>query len=70
MPNRPRPFRLPRPTDSYLCGFRGSTSWVAFKEGGRAFYLGIYVGPQASAETRKALQQLLDGMTIKRSLTS
>lgn len=65
MPERPRSFRLPTPTDDSLCGFqRGSGVWFPFKDGGRAFYLGIYVGPQAALPTRRALKRLLDGMRI------
>jgi hypothetical protein len=62
---RPRGFRLPTPTDSYLCGFTGRTRWLPFKQAGRAFYLGIYVGPRAPESTKRSLKQLLDHMQIQ-----
>ena len=61
----PRSFRLPTRADSYLCGFAGRTRWVPFKQAGRALYLGIYVGPQAPASTKRALKRLLDRMRIR-----
>jgi hypothetical protein len=64
MPRRPRSFRLPARADSYLCGFERGTGWIPFKQAGRAFYLGLYVGARASAPTRRALARLLDGMRI------
>jgi hypothetical protein len=66
MPPRPRSFRLPTPSDSYLCGFEAGTRWIPFKQAGRAFYLGIYVGPRATATTKRALTRLLDHMRIQR----
>lgn len=65
MPPRPRTFRLPTRADSYLCGFAGRTRWVPFKQAGRAFYLGVYVGPRAPASTKRALKRLLDRMQIE-----
>ena len=65
MQPRPRSFRLPARSDNSLCGFNRGGLWVPFKTGGRAFYLGIYVGPRASAATRRALHRLLDGMQIQ-----
>lgn len=62
---RPRSFRLPTQADSYLCGFRSGTRWVPFKQAGRTFYLGIYVGPSAPTSTERALRRLLDGMQIR-----
>jgi hypothetical protein len=62
---RPRSFRLPRPTDHYLCGFgRRPTLSSSFKDGGRVFYLWIYVGTRASPENRRALERLLNTMVI------
>jgi hypothetical protein len=65
MRSRPRSFRLPTRADSYLCGFAGRTRWLPFKQAGRAFYLGIYVGPRAPASTKRSLKQLLDHMQIQ-----
>jgi hypothetical protein len=62
---RPLSFRLPTKSDSYLRGFAGRTRWLPFKQAGRAFYLGIHVGPQALASTKRLLKQLLDHMQIK-----
>lgn len=64
MPRRPRSFRLPNRSDSSLCGFKRGSLWLPFKDRGRAFYLGIYVGPETTAATRRALQRLLDGMRL------
>jgi hypothetical protein len=67
VPARPRTFRLPRPNDHYLCGFGGRpTLSVSFAEGGRVFYLWIYVGSRASPANRSALQRLLNTMVIDR----
>jgi hypothetical protein len=63
MHGRPRSFRLPNRSDNALCGFP-SGRWVPFKAGGRAFYLGIYVGRSASPASVRALQRLIDGMRI------
>lgn len=65
VPERPRNLPLPnRPGD--LCGFeRGAGRWYPFKEGGRVFYLGAYVGPKASPAARRALERVLDGMEIR-----
>ena len=65
MQPRPRSFRLPARSDNSLCGFKRGGIWVPFKSGGRAFYLGVYVGPRAPAATRQALRRLLDGMRIE-----
>lgn len=64
MPRRPRGFRLPTQADTGLCGWERGGLWVPFKDAGGAFYLGVYVGPKASAPTRRALKRLLDGMRI------
>ena len=64
MQPRPRSFRLPTRADSSLCGFDRGGRWVPFKTSGRAFYLGVYVGPTASASKVRTLQRLLDGMRI------
>lgn len=64
MERRPRSFPLPTRSDTSLCGFERGGTWLPFKEKGRAFYLGVYVGPQATMPTRRALRRLLDGMRI------
>lgn len=70
MPRRPASFRLPTRSGSYLCGFRhGHTRWIAFKDAGRAFYLGVYVGPEAPTAVRRALKRLLDGMEVRAGTT-
>jgi hypothetical protein len=66
LPSRPASFPLPRGRGGGLCGFeRGAGAWLPFKDAGRAFYLGVHVGPQASAASRRALRELLDGMEIR-----
>jgi hypothetical protein len=65
MPRRPRGFRLPTAGDNALCGFAGRGRWIPFKDAGRAFYLGVYVGPKASAAARRGLKSLLDQMKIE-----
>lgn len=64
MPQRPRSFRLPTRTESFLCGLGLGSRWIPFKESGRALYLGIYVGPRATAQARRALKRLLDGIRV------
>ncbi len=63
MSKRPRSFRLPTQSDGSLCGFTRGL-WLPFKAKRRAFYLGVYVGPQATVSTRRALKRLLNGMRI------
>jgi hypothetical protein len=65
MPTRPRSFPLPNATSTALCGWSRRGLWIPFKDGGRAFYLGVYVGPKATASTRRALRHLLDRMEIQ-----
>jgi hypothetical protein len=64
MPRRPRTFRLPSRSDQGLCGFPSGGYWLPFKDGGRAFYLGVWVGPRAADGTRRTLRALLNGMRI------
>ena len=66
MDPRPTHFRLPRRSDTALCGFGRGARWIPFKANGRAFYLAIYTGPKASASNRRALGRLLDDMRIAR----
>jgi hypothetical protein len=65
MQPRPRTFRLPNRSDTALCGFGARGRWIPFREGGRALYLGIYVGPRASNETKAQLAQSLDSIRIE-----
>jgi hypothetical protein len=65
MPPRPRSFRLPTRADMSLCGFGPGGRWVPFRTAGRAFYLGVYVGPRAAANRTRTLRRLLDGMRIE-----
>lgn len=65
MQPRPRSFRLPTRTDRSLCGFGRGGRWVPFKDAGRAFYLGVYVGSRASASSIRMLRRMLDGMEIR-----
>ena len=58
-------FPLPERGDTGLCGFGRGGRWIPFKASGRAFYLGIYVGPRASASSRSALRRLLAGIVIE-----
>ena len=63
MQRRPRSFHLTQ-VDQGLCGFpRGR--WIPFKSGGRAFYLGLYVGKRAPQARAEALARLVDGMRIE-----
>ena len=65
MARRPKSFALPTKADRSLCGFpNGGSRWIPFRDAGRAFYLGIYVGPKASGTARSRLQRLLDDMII------
>jgi hypothetical protein len=64
MQPRPRSFRLPTRADASLPCFGRGGRWVPFRAGGRAFYLGMYVGPKASRQSVRALGSLLNGMAI------
>lgn len=66
MQPRPKRFRLPTRSDNALCGFPPGGRWVPFKSGGRAFYLGIYVGARASKASVVALTEVVNGMRIDR----
>jgi hypothetical protein len=60
---RPRSFPLPSASSAFsVCGFGRTGIWFPFKAKGRAFYLAVYVGPKATAATRRALYRMLDGM--------
>jgi len=63
---RPAAFRLPTPSDRAACLGPGS-SQVAFRQGGRVFYLWISVAPKAPAVARTQLAQLLDSMKITKN---
>jgi hypothetical protein len=68
LPRMPRRagFPLPAPAGDGLCGFQqGGGLWYPFKDANRVFYLGVYVGPEASTASRRALKDLLDGMEIR-----
>jgi hypothetical protein len=67
MPRRPRSFRLPTRADTSLCGFGRGGRWIPFRDAGRAFYLGIYLGLDAPAARARALGRLLDDMRVERS---
>jgi hypothetical protein len=64
MQPRPRSFRLPTRADASLPCFGRGGRWVPFRTGGRAFYLGIYIGPKAAPASIRALGRLLNGMGI------
>ena len=64
MEPRPKSFRLPTPSDNSLPCFGPGGRWIPFRSGGRAFYLGLYIGPKAPPETIQALRLLIDGMRI------
>jgi hypothetical protein len=64
MAPRPRRFPLPTASSTALCGWPRRGLWIPFKAKGRAFYLGVYVGPKATAATRRALARMLDGMQL------
>jgi hypothetical protein len=64
MQPRPRSFRLPTRADASLPCFGRGGRWVPFRAGGRAFYLGIYIGPKASPASVRALERLLNGLKI------
>lgn len=65
MQPRPRTFPLPSRADNGLPCFGRGGRWVPFKTGGRAFYLGLYIGPRASPASIRALGKLVDEMKIK-----
>ena len=64
MQPRPPSFRLPTQADHSLCGFPRGGRWVPFRSGGRAFYLGLYVGKRAPLASVRALQRLVNRMQI------
>jgi hypothetical protein len=66
MPQRPTSFPLPPRKGGGLCGFeQGGGRWYPFRDGNRAFYLGVHAGPGASTASRRALKKLFDGMEIR-----
>jgi hypothetical protein len=66
MPDRPASFPLPPTSGGGLCGFdQGGGYWYPFRDRGRAFYLGVHIGPKASRGSRRAVSELLDGMEIR-----
>ncbi|MGH3136788.1 MAG: hypothetical protein ACRDPV_09890 [Gaiellaceae bacterium] len=65
MQPRPGRFRLPTRADTALCGFGHGGRWIPFREAGRAFYLGLYVGPRAAPSTRRMLERSLRSMEIE-----
>ena len=64
MQPRPRSFRLPTRMDQSLPCFGRGGRWVPFRTGGRAFYLGVWVGRDAPAARVGAVRRLLDGLRI------
>jgi hypothetical protein len=64
MQPRPRHFRMPTRTDNSLLCFGPGGRWISFRANGRAFYLGLYVGPNASPSSVRALSRLVDRMQI------
>ena len=64
MQPRPQDFRLPNRTDNSLPCFGQGGRWVPFRERGRAFYLGFYIGPKASPENARALGRLVNDIRI------
>ena len=60
-----RTFPLPSRADNGLPCFGRGGRCVPFKTGGRAFYLGLYIGPRASPASIRALGKLVDEMKIK-----
>lgn len=42
-------------------------AWVSFQDAGRAFYLLVAVGPEASPRTRKDVTAILDSLTFQAS---
>ena len=65
MQPRPRSFRLPTRSDNALPCFGAGGRWVPFRAGGRAFYLGLHVGPKASPASTRTLGKLVNEMRIK-----
>jgi len=64
MQPRPGSFRLPTQSDNSLPCFGPGGRWIPFRSGGRAFYLGLFIGPKALPRIVQALQRLIDGMHI------
>ena len=64
MQPRPQGFRLPNRTDNSLPCFGHGGRWVPFRESGRAFYLGLYIGPKASPASARALGRILNDIRI------
>jgi hypothetical protein len=64
-PRRPGLFHLPARGQQSVCDGRWSR-WIPFRQAGRAFYLGVSVGPKASPETRAELRRILADLEIGR----
>ena len=64
-PRRLGLFHLPARGQQSVCDGRWSR-WIPFRQAGRAFYLGISVGPKASVETRRQLHRILTSLEIHR----
>ena len=63
-PRRPGLFHLPARGQMASCDGRWSR-WIPFRQAGRAFYLGISVGPRASNATRRELRRMVAGLEIR-----
>ena len=61
---RPRSIRLPAQADNSLPCFGPGGRWIPFRSGGRAFYLGLYLGPKAPPGIAQTLRRLIDGIDI------
>jgi hypothetical protein len=64
-PPRTARFRLPVAGEVASCDGRWSR-WIPFRTSGRGFYLGVSIGPEASARTRTQLRHVLASLTITR----
>jgi hypothetical protein len=63
----PLPRRVRLTPDGVVCGLRRPArgAWIGFRESGRAFILGLHVGPRASKATDRELRRLVASLEIR-----
>lgn len=63
----PLPRRLRLTHDGVMCGLRRPAlgAWVGFREAGRAFVLGVHLGPRATKATERELRRLVASLNIR-----
>ena len=63
----PLPGRIPLRPDSVMCGLWRPAlgAWIGFREAGRAFVLGVHLGPRAPKTTERQLRRLVASLEIR-----